>query len=783
VASKAQGAPALFTQYKGEDMFGFFKKKAEKKTTSPKADDENKVAAATQPETTIQDQYIADQPITGRAEDRFNRAPFATRIAETIARRVDPSSIVLGLFGPWGDGKTSMLEMMQEALKPYPNAIVVRFNPWHFQSEDRLLRGFFSTLADAMGRSLPNMKEKAGELLKNYGSVLSLASLTVGGLVQVTPGETAKGVGEAMSNVGLDELRTRIERMLDEANKRLVILIDDIDRLDREETHAIFKLVKLSASFRHTSYVLAFDDIVVSAALGERYGAGGAPAGRAFLEKIIQVPLNLPPADENSLRQLALEGVQNALNQAGIELTQPQVDAFIRHFDDALLPRLETPRRAKLFSNALLFALPILKGEVNPVDLMLIEGIRVIYPHLYSGIRENPAIFLNGGRDEHRNARQGAVSRIDSLIEETTPKLNADERETLKSRLLEPLFPRISSMGYRGEWDEIWGAEQKVSSSQYFKRYFTYSVPVGDVPDAHVAALCEAAPAASDTEKRVLLEAFAARQGLPRVISRLRQREESLTQIQASALITAFALNGDLLPRERGMMIMADTRAKAGMLIAGLLRQVPAGELRQAEAERAIQIAMPVGFAMECIRWIRHYEDRPPEKRVLADEGEAPLQEILTARIEEADAASPLFIAHPKDATSLYWAWSNGTSAAHLRQRLETLFDAVPDQLDDFLACYVGEAWGMESGLPSPADFRREQYNSVSRFISAEYMATNLRLRYGTELDTPQNYPPDTMAQPRRVAHQFMTVHQHVLQEQHTATEPAAEEKPADDAY
>ncbi|MFM0086728.1 P-loop NTPase fold protein [Paraburkholderia sediminicola] len=761
-------------------MFGFLKKKTAGKTSSPEADNENKVAAAAQPESAIQDQYIADQPITGKAEDRFNRAFFATRIAETIATRVDPSSIVLGIFGPWGDGKTSVLEMMQEALTPYPNAIVVRFNPWHFQSEDLLLRGFFATLADAMGQSLPSMKEQAGELLKKYGGVLSLASVTIGGMVQVTPGNAAKGVGEAMSNVGLDELRKRIERMLDEAKRRLVILIDDIDRLDREETHAIFKLVKLSASFRHTSYVLAFDDVVVSAALAERYGAGGSPDGRAFLEKIIQVPLHLPPADENSLRQLALEGVQNALNQAGIELTQPQVDAFVRHFDDALLSRLETPRRAKLFSNALMFALPILKGEVNPVDLMLVEGIRVMYPNLYIGIRENRALFLRGERDENRNARQGAVSRIDSLIERTTPDLTPDERETLKSRLLEPLFPRIGSMGYGHEWDGIWGAEQKVSSNQYFKRYFTYSVPVGDVPDAHVAALCEAAPTASDTEKRALLEAFATRQGLPRVISMLRQREESLTQVQASALITVFALNGDLLPRERGTMVMADTRAKAGMLIAGLLRQVPAGEPRQAEAERAVQSAIPVGFAMDCIRWIRHYADTPPEKRVLADEGEAPLHAILAARIEEADAVSPLFIAHPKDASSLYWSWADGTSEAHVRQKLEALFDAAPEQLDGFLDCYVGEAWGMESGLPRPADFERRQYNSVSHFIPPEYVAANLRLRYGAELDAPQNYPPDTMAQPRRVAHQFMTVHQHVLQEQHAAGQPAAEDESTD---
>lgn len=761
-------------------MFELFKRKL-RELISPETDRERDEADAAPPETVVQNQYIADQPITCKADDRFNRASFAMRIAETIATRIDPSSIVLGLFGPWGDGKTSVLEMMQETLQTYPNTITVRFNPWHFQSSDQLLRGFFATLAEAMGKSLPSMKEKAGDLLQKYGAVLSLASVTVGGIVQIAPGDTAKGVGEAMSNVGLDELRKRIERMLDEANKRLVILIDDIDRLDRDETHAIFKLVKLSASFRHTSYVLAFDDVVVSAALGERYGAGGISAGRAFLEKIIQVPLNLPPVDQNSLRQLALEGAQNAVNQAGIELTQTQVDAFVRHFDDALLSQIGTPRRAKLFSNALLFALPILKGEVNPADLMLIEGIRVMYPSLYTAIRDNSELFLKAERQVFHGIGHEVVSRVDALIASSTPELTAEERENVKSRLLEPLFPRISRMGYEGEWDNVWAADQKVSSSHYFKRYFTYGVPIGDVPDADVDELCEVGPAASDEEKRERLQAFAARHGLPRVISRLRQRENSLTPVQASALLTTFSQNADLLPRERGMMVIADTRSKAGMLIAGLLRQVPAGAQRQAEAERVVQIANPMDFALECFRWIRHHVDRPPEKRVLTDEGEAPLRAILTARIEEADAVSPLFIAYPKDAPFLYWSWTEGTSTAHVQQRLAAHISCAPEQLDLFLACYVGEAWGMESGLPRPSDFGREQYNSVSRLIPADEIAINLRLRYGAELDAFQEYPPDTMTQSRRIAHQFMAVHHHVLQEQQVDL-PNSENEPAIDS-
>ena len=79
-------------------MFGFFRRKTARKVTSLEADNENQVACDTQNETAIQDHYIADQPITGKAEDRFNRASFASRIAETIATRIDSSSIVLGLY-------------------------------------------------------------------------------------------------------------------------------------------------------------------------------------------------------------------------------------------------------------------------------------------------------------------------------------------------------------------------------------------------------------------------------------------------------------------------------------------------------------------------------------------------------------------------------------------------------------------------------------------------------------------------------------------------------------
>ena len=218
------------------------------------------MAEAAQTTARTQHTYFSDQPICSKSEDRFNRWAFAKRITDMLAGRNDAASIVIGLYGPWGDGKTSTLRLMEAALQDHVHVVVVRFNPWHFQSEDQLLRGFFATLAQALGKSLPTMKEKIGKIIKDYGSLLSLASISV------------KGLGEALSTVKLDELRTRIENILAEGGKRVVVLIDDIDRLDRTETQAIFKLVKLSASFNHTSYVLAFDDEIVAAAIGEKYG-------------------------------------------------------------------------------------------------------------------------------------------------------------------------------------------------------------------------------------------------------------------------------------------------------------------------------------------------------------------------------------------------------------------------------------------------------------------------------------------------------------------------------
>src|SRR4030095_14332027 len=132
---------------------------------------------------------------------------------------------------------------------------------------------------------------------------------------------------------------------LKDSDVRVVIVMDDIDRLDKDEIQAVLKLVKLTGDFSNTAYILAFDEQMVAQALAEKYGS--LEAGRNFLEKIVQVPLNLPLAHSKALVNLAFDGMNAALSLAHIELSEQETRSTGPFFIEAFQDRLDTPRLVK----------------------------------------------------------------------------------------------------------------------------------------------------------------------------------------------------------------------------------------------------------------------------------------------------------------------------------------------------------------------------------------------------------------------------------------------------
>lgn len=152
----------------------------------------------------VQIGFLADAPITNPTLDRFHREPFAKQIADIVASRTDPTSLVLGLYGQWGEGKTTVLNFVEQHLVDSDTVVCVRFNPWLYQGESQLLLSFFETLATAVGRSLKTKKEEMGAWLRTLGAALGSVSVGIG-IVNASPGSGLEKLGESLSSVNVQE--------------------------------------------------------------------------------------------------------------------------------------------------------------------------------------------------------------------------------------------------------------------------------------------------------------------------------------------------------------------------------------------------------------------------------------------------------------------------------------------------------------------------------------------------------------------------------------------------
>jgi predicted KAP-like P-loop ATPase len=561
--------------------------------------------AGTQAAGVERETYESDRPIKASSEDRFGRWNFAQRVAQVIAKRRDSSSIVVGIHAPWGEGKTSVLHMIIEELEKDDHVLVVRFNPWRFPDESQLLASFFKVLAESFDASLATTGEKIGDIARQYAGILAPISL-----FGIDASAAVKSAAEVRPAADLEKLKTRIEAILEQSGKRVVVIMDDIDRLDKEEVQAVFKLVKLSADFPHTAYVLAFDEEKVAAALSEKYG--GIDAGRNFLEKIIQVSLPLPPASTEALRTMTFEGVEAALNLAEIELSEQHVQKSVLTFVQAFDSRLETPRLAKRFVNGLTFSLPLLKDEVNPVDMILIEGVRTFYPRLYASIRDNADAYLGthfsrdrGGEDVKEQAKTIINGALEGL---------SDHDKKAAKVVIQELFPRTGVRGmfnmgsYGAEWDARWAQAKRIAAQRYFHRYFSYGVPPNDVSDRRLDEFLKEIPT-RDIEYVVSeISALAANGRAGVLIEKLRAREDTFTEDVARTLASGIARCGEVFPQDRGVygFFGASTFSQACILIRNLVKRVDLNSGREELALTLANEAMPLPFAVEYARWIRN---------------------------------------------------------------------------------------------------------------------------------------------------------------------------------
>jgi hypothetical protein len=705
--------------------------------------------------------YSADVP--SPSNDALDRRPFAQRIAATIAERLDRQSLVIGIYGAWGEGKTTVLAYIQSTLRSESDLVLVPFNPWRYGDEDAMLRSFFATLAKEVGRKLTTDRERFGATLTKYGQALPSVKGPLG--IGFDLGKSASGIGGILSTLELEALKRRLEEILESQRKRVVVFIDDIDRLDKREIQALFRLIKLSADFSYITYVLAFDPDVVAQALGEQYGQGNLDAGHNFLEKIVQVPLRLPRADDLALRQICYDRVNQALRSAEIELTETQAQHFDVQFGEGLAIRLKTPRMALRYGNALAFSLPIMKGEVEPVDFMLMEGVRVFYPHLYETIRDNRAVFLGTIMDGGVNVEAARESGR-AVLNDGLQGLSQAERDAA-FRLVKYLFPGSdaygSNVGYGPDWLVSASRERRVCSDHHFARYFSYVVAKHDVSDTEIDRLLRIADGGRTDRVAEQLAQLVNEQNAARFVETLRRRRDQIAPGQAASLALAMAREGGRFPASQGIATFTSVAEGAAMLIGNLVKCQPTPEQRATLARQIIDTAEPLGFAALCLRWIISDRSARSEERIISPEIEYDIGSALAARIEAEATRGPLYRTMPGSVSLLFWVWKRWDSRAKTQAHIANHLRERPEDVIDLLRSFVGTVYS--GGVALPGDVQRETYDSLVQYVDADVVLDALQWLFPADIQQPGDRSrDDEVPQDRRFARQFARIHRHMLE-------------------
>ena len=655
--------------------------------------------------------YSSDTPIKDSSEDAFNRYPFAKRVAQIISHRKDTNSIVIGIDGKWGEGKTSVFNLIESEFAEKENVVAIRFNPWRFEDENTMLLNFFAELVKALDRSIETPGEKFGEAVTKY--VKPLAGL-------IGKGENVEAITDVLNSADIYDIKTRVESALEKERKRVVILIDDIDRLEKSEIHAVFRMVKLTADFKYTAYILAFDKEMVSAVLQERYGSENAESGNLFLDKIIQVPLQLPAIEGLDIKNFLYKAINDGLGSIEFEITNEEARLFSLYFE-GFEPLLKTPRQVMLYSNIIMFSLPILKGEVNVVDLMLIEAIRVFIPELYELIRNSKQIFLSslssGSEKEEQANRKKA-------IEDKLHRYDEYSVEKIKSTLLY-LFPRLNyvfnNKEYGPEREIEWENNQRICAEKYFQRYFSYSLSNRDFSDIKLNdMLLNLRDLSFEQCKSLINESFDGN-NLDSFIAKLRRKVSSIDDNTIlEKLAQSMGSLGNVYPHSQRLFDFNTPFVQAAMLISDIINKIDVQEKKLRIAIIIMADAEPLEFVLECFHWLSREseESNKSEKsgqNVLNREELEQIGEALAKRILKIIPDRPELLFN--NSKELLVICNKYGMSNEVRGAITSELTHNPQYAINLLNSFLHSTRG-EEGTQNKADFIRDSYDALSQVVN-----------------------------------------------------------------
>ena len=659
-----------------------------------------------------------DQPVASAEFDYLGRGEFASRLAKQLVEYENDQCLVVAFYAPWGAGKSSLLNLLSNEFERSVEdstrlPILIKFNPWNFSGLHSLISMFFRELETAIGSSEPKRSKNIQKSLQALSIILAAGELSpVGGSSFGAGSRLVKWVSDVMQkkSESLETIKNRINRELRRLDRRIFILIDDVDRLDQESMRYMFRLIRLNADFDSVTYVLAFDRNVVEFVLAMEQGV----SGHEYLEKIVQVGFDIPPAEPSKLKQMFLKRMES-IGFSPLSNDENSI-RWIELEGVGFYKMIRTPRDVVRYANGLVVNGGIVKDEVNPVDFAVLEAIRTFAPKLYDFIRENREIVLGspgparveavvaqafnqGGH--HDDYQRDLRDRMEKVLSQCNVELKDTLREICKQ-----LFPEIGVLYGNSSYGamlrkEEWRRAKRICVTEFFPRYFYLRPSEQEVAQAEFENIVTNGNghAARVTQMGELIDSGKIDNFLDRLGDSHTEVPESYIQPTVSALFDL----GDRMTTGLGLenQLLRVSRVVYKLLLR--LEESTRLSILHKVSKETVSLGMVVYFAR---LW---YQPSRPELKLIDEKGWEEIRKLLVDRIR--DAAKDMTLASSPHLGILLYRWREWGSMEEAREFVGRLVES-----DDGVLVFL-------QGMMAPKSTSVGEYGYAARqgwHISAE---------------------------------------------------------------
>jgi hypothetical protein len=369
--------------------------------------------------------YVSvDLPIVDPSQDALGRHRFVETLSKALVEETkDANGIsighkstgyVVGLTGEWGSGKSSVLNLVANYLERKSGIIVVNFNPWIFRGHDDLLDGFFNELKSQIGKTTrQKLRDVAGFFDKYRDAIAAGAAAALHSAAPGT-GLVSTAVNSAIPRLrptSVIESKVALEEKIAQSEIAVVVLIDELDRVEDEEVRAVARLIKSIGQIKGLSYLVAYDPERVAEALGRGIGNEQRQSGEYYLEKIIQLNIPLRPLLDyekinlliNALKAKGYSTFGDGLKEGGLF--------------EILAKLLPTPRDVKRVIDTFSAIEPMVRGEINALDVLGYSYLVAKAPGIRTAIARDPNAVVDDPTDDEVFARaRGSRRTVESLF-------------------------------------------------------------------------------------------------------------------------------------------------------------------------------------------------------------------------------------------------------------------------------------------------------------------------------------------------------------------------------